>query len=276
MNQFLPSRYSETVHRLALGIEPLDAQQGRRLNYQIQAAADAAQLGLPRPPIERHNSNLFVLRYQRGVTTPIDLRFFDSATPPYKAERDRRRIVPRRLSIPLLTLADVENEEKIDKKAYSRRIRRPAFFPGAAYDFSAMTTGLRGKVVRNGKPMRWARVVARLDGTSVVVGNAHGDDRGEFLLLINAQVTTGGALPKPLMIEVSVLGPAVVPTPNPVDLPALDPLWDLPLEVLSNPGDADPVAGGAVPPPGYTASVTRVIEFTLGRCLGEEPEFQIP
>ncbi len=275
MNQFLPSRYVEIVHRLALGIEPNDAQRGGRLSYQLQAVYDAQQLGLPRPPIERHTSNLFSLRYQPGVTTQLDLRFFDSAERFYKPEHDRRRIVARRLSIPILTLTDVENAEQVAKKGFGRRIRRPGFFPGAAYDFSLTATSLRGRVVRNSAPMRWARVVATLAGSSVVVGHAHGDDRGEFLLLINAKVTSGSALPKPLEIEVSVFGPAAAPTPTVPDLPLLDPLWDLPVEQLAAPGDDDPVATGTELPTGYTANVKRVVEFTLGKCLCEEPEFVI-
>jgi hypothetical protein len=275
MNEFLPSHFVEIVHRLALGVEPMDAQSGGRLGYQLQAIYDSQQTGLPRPPIERHTSNLFSLRYQPGVTTQLDLLFFDSAKRLYRSEHDRRRIVPRRLRIPILTLADVEHAEQADKKGFGRRIRRPAFFPGAAYDFSATSTGMRGRVVRNNAPMRWARVVATLAGTSVVAGHAHGDDRGEFLLLIKANVTTGSALPKPLEIEVSVFGPAAAPTPATPDLPLLDPLWDLPFETLADPGDDDPVATGEELPAGYTANVSRIVQFPLGKCLCEEQEFVI-
>ncbi len=281
MNQFLPARYAEIVHRLALGIEPLDAQRGGRLGYSLQAAYDAQQLGLPRPPLERHVSNLFSLRYQPGVATQLELRFFDAAERRYKPEDDRRRIVPRRLRIPILSLADVETAEQDDPQSFRRRIRRPAFFPGAAYDFSATATSLRGRVVRGGKPMRWARVTAKLSGSGppgseLVVGHAHGDDRGEFLLFINANVTTGSALPKPLEIIVSVFGPATPPLPSPATLPALDPLWDLPLETLAAPGVDDPAATGTQLPAGYTAKVERVVSFTLGTCLCEEPKFVIP
>jgi hypothetical protein len=275
MIQFLPSKFVEIAHRLALGIEPIDAQRGRRLGHSLQIAYDASQLGLPRPPIERHDSNLYALRYQRGVTTQLDLRLFDSALRYYTPAHDRRRIVPRRLRIPILDQDEVENQEKIDKKNFARRIRRPAFFPGAAYDFNATATGLRGRVMREGEPMRWARVVATLAGETVVVGHAHGDDRGEFLLLINARVATGSALPIPLSVEVSVFGPADVPLPVPPDQAELDPLWDLPVEALANPGVDDPVAAGDVLPPNYTASITKVIDFTLGRCLTQEPDFEI-
>ncbi len=275
MNQFLPSRYVEVIHRLALGIEPIDAQRDRRLSYALQVEYDAAPFGRARPPIERHTSNLYALRYQPGVKTPLDLRFFDLSERFYQPQNDRRRVVPRRLSIPILTLGDVEALEAVDRKEFKRRISRPAFFPGAAYDMSVSTTALRGRVMRGGGAMRWARVVATLSGGTVVVGRAHGDDRGEFLLLINSRVTTGSSLPDPLNIEVAVFGPTSAPVPLPSNLPSLDPLWDLPLEKLAAPGLDDPVATGDELPSNYTAKVTRVVKFTLGVCLSGEPDFVI-
>jgi hypothetical protein len=274
MNQVLPSRYVELIQRLALGIEPIDAQSARRLSYALQVVYDVAPFGPPRPPIERHASNLYALRYQSGLRVPIDLRFFDSPERFYKGESDRRRIVPRRLRIPILTLADVETQEQADKKDFKRRIRRPVLFPGAAYDFNATATGLRGSVMRDGRPMRWARIIATLAG-GIVAGQAQGDDRGEFLLLVNSKVTSGSSLPKPLDLSVSVFGPVTAPAPVPASLPETDPLWDLPLETLANPGDDDPVAVGEELPANYTASVTRLVEFTLGKCMSGEPDFVI-
>ena len=281
-NEFLPSRYVEIIQRLALGIEPIDSQRARRLEYPLQVQHEAAVFGLPRPPIERHTSNLYALRYQPGITAPLKLRFFDSAIPPYRPESDRRRIVARRLTIPVFKIADVETLEKNEADAantpvkdFKRRIRRPVFFPGAAYDFSSMTTGLRGRVMRNGLPMRWARVVATLTGSGVIVGRAHGDDRGEFLLLINAHLTSAGPVPNILDIRVTVFGPRDAPTPTPADLPDLDPLWDLPLETLANPGEDDPVATGDQLPWTDTKNVTRVVRFIFGKCLSGEPDFVI-
>ena len=283
MNQFLPSRYLEFVEQLALGIEPMDALQARPLSYQLRVEHDVTHLGLRRPPIEHHLSNRYALRYQPGLLTTVDLRFFDLPDGRYIPEHDRRRIVPRRLRIPILTRTEVETVEANEAQAanknardFRRRIRRPWFFPGAAYDFNATTTGLRGRVTRSGKPMHWARIVAKLAGTNLVVGRAHGDDRGEFLLLINSAMTTGSALPKPLNIAVTVLGPAIPPTPSTPDVPTLDPLWDLPLEILTAPGTADPVATGEQPPAqNYTATVTRTMEFSLGKCLSGAEDFVI-
>lgn len=281
-NEFLPSRYVEIIQRLALGIEPIDSQRAARLGYPLQVQHDAAVFGLPRPPVERHSSNLYALRYQPAVATSLDLRFFDSANRLYQPTQDRRRIVARRLKIPILALASVEALEKAEAEAaltqvknFRRRIRRPVFFPGAAYDFSATATGLRGRVTRAGLPMRWARVVATLGGSSVIVGRAHGDDRGEFLLLLGSNVTTGSAAPTPLDITVSIFAPKDPPVPTAADRPDLDPLWDLPLETLANPGDADPVAAGDQLPWADTRSVTRVVRFILGKCISGEPDFVI-
>lgn len=275
MNQFLASRFVEVIQRLALGIEPIDAQSARRLSYALQVVYDVSPLGLPRPPIERHASNLYALRYQPGVSQQIDLRFFDLSERTYKPQYDRRRVVPRRLSIPVLSLGDVETQEQAGKKDFKRRIRRPVFFPGAAYEFSPTATGLRGRVMRNTKPMRWARVVATQPGGTLVAGQAHGDDRGEFLLLINSKVTSGSGLPIPLVLDVSIFGPEPEPEPIPASLPETDPLWDLPLEMLASPGDDDPVAAGERRPANYTATVTRPVEFTLGKCISGEPDFVI-
>jgi hypothetical protein len=281
-NEFLPSKYVEMIERLALGIEPIDSQRGARLTYPLQIQHEASVSGLLRPPIERHSSNLYALRYQRGIVSPLHLRCFDSNQRPYRPEHDRRRIVARRFEVPILDLAMVETAEKTEADAvpreaknFRRRVRRPIFFPGAAYDFSATSTGLRGRVMRGGKPMRWARITATLDGSTVVIGRAHGDDRGEFLLLINATVTSGSAVPRPLAIKVTVTGPLNLPTPTPADLPERDPLWDLPVETLATPGDDDPTARGETVPWVATKEVTRVINFPIGECLTGESDFVI-
>jgi hypothetical protein len=276
MNQFLPDRFDELIHRLALGIEPIDAQRGRRLSYQLQAGYDVSLAGLNRPPLEVHNSNLFTLRYQPGVpdsTGRVDLRFFDQTEAAYKTENDRRRIVPRRLRIPILRETDVEAQEAINRLQFRRRIRRPIFFPGAAYDFPATATCMRGRVGRAGQPMRWARVEARLKGSPVVVGRAHGDDRGEFLLLVNAAITSGSAWPDPLEIDVSVSGPDPFPPVVAPEVKARDPLWDLPLEPLVAPDVAvDDVATGVALPVNYTKTVAATFIFKLGKCLYQEFE----
>jgi len=271
MNEFLPNEYDEIIHRLALGIEPIDGQQGGRLSYELQIQHEETLAGLRRPPIERHHSNLFSLRYQPGIKSPLALRMFDTDQPSYKPESDRRRVVPRRFLIPVLTRTAVENQERADRREFRRRIRRPVFFAGAAYDLSASATALRGHVWRNNQPMRWARVVARLAGQTVVLGRAHGDNRGEFLLILNARAVTGSTLPQPLNVDVSISGPVPVPAPASPNQEKIDPLWDLPVETLAAPGSAsDSVATGEDLPGNYTATIMQTVAFTLGRCIYRE------
>jgi hypothetical protein len=248
MNEFLPSRFTEIVHRLALGIEPLDSQLQLRIAQPIQVSYDAAVLGLPRPPVDHHPTSLHAIRYLPGVTSPVDLRFDDPT----------RRFVPRRLRIPILSQSDAE------ANPVALRVRRPVLFPGAAYDVGSRATGLRGLVVRAGGPVRWARVEARLSGGGALVGRAHGDDRGEFLLLIGSEASPMGDLTLPLQLDVQVFAGPPPPQPPPASA-AIDPLWDLPLEALPNPGAADNVSTGEKIPDTYTASVTTPVTLAFGR-----------
>jgi hypothetical protein len=151
------------------------------------------------------------------------------------------------------------------------RSRQPYLFPGAAYEVSSIATGLRGRVRRGAAPLRWARVEARLPAPTgappgVLLGRAHGDDRGEFLLII-------GSPPAPLGTPAFKLDVDVTVFARPVDPPASDfaqqhdPLWDLPLELVTAPGPADPVSIGAAIPPDYTSSVKQTITFRLGATL---------
>ncbi len=251
MNEFLPSRFAENVKRLALGLEPIDAQLRLRVAHRIEVTFDTAPLLLPRPAIDHHRTALHVLLYDPKLTSPVDLRFFDTA----------RRFVPRRLRIPILTRAVAETRPP------AQRVRRPVLFPGAGYDVTTDATGLRGRVLRGGQPMRWARVEARLPGAGLLVGRAHGDDRGEFLLLIGAEASPVGDLNPPLQLEVTVRGPAVPPVPPTPDRPKIDPLWDLPLEQAALPGDPDPVSAGESQPSDYTASTMQAVALPFGRIL---------
>jgi hypothetical protein len=175
-----------------------------------------------------------------------------------------RHYVPRRLSIPLLTPAQAEIEP------YLYRVRRPTLFPGAAYDASKRWTGLRGRVLRSGRPIRWARIEAKLSADGSHVSRAQGDDRGEFLLLLDRlPEPMGDNLSDPLPIVVAVYGPEEAPVPSAADLPDRDALWDLPLEMVPAPGGADPVSTGVQLPATYGPNplVEREVPFRLGRTI---------
>jgi hypothetical protein len=268
----LAPEYVTQTHRLALGLEPLDAVRGGRATHPVRIEVEgplprpparrrdpyqhAVTAGMTRPIVSRHDSCLHVLLYHTALTgrERVDVRLYDSY----------RRYVPRRLSIPLLTPAQAEIEP------YLYRVRRPTLFPGAAYDASKRWTGLRGRVLRSGRPMRWARIEAKLSADGSHVSRAQGDDRGEFLLLLDRlPEPMGDNLSDPLPIVVAVYGPEEAPVPSAADLPDRDALWDLPLEMVPAPGGADPVSTGVQLPATYGPNplVEREVPFRLGRTI---------
>jgi hypothetical protein len=275
MNVFLPERFLERVDRLMLGIEPVDALRGGRVDLPIEIVLDGVPrprtaawipvdpvqawdrvFGIPDaigglPRIPRHASCRHALVYRPPLASPIAIRLFDRA----------RRFVPRRIRYPVPAAIETP----------SPRIRRPALYPGAAYLAGESATGLRGRVTWNQPelhevPVRWARVEASIGGQ--VVGRAQGDERGEFLLLLDCSAGGLGDLPTPLTATVTVYAPAA-----PLAIPADDPLGDLPLEVLA--ADPDDVSPGEKLPPGYasTGSSSRAVDFPLGRLLTGQPKF---
>jgi hypothetical protein len=269
VNEFLPDRFVEKIERLVLGIEPTDALRGSRIAHPIDLVLDGVPyppaemswedaLGFPNPigklvEIERHNSCRHALIFKPGIKSPIPVRMYDRA----------RQFAPRRISYPIP--ADIHTP------APPSRVRRPALFPGAAYPISESVTGLRGRVTwnqpaANEVPARWVRVEAKVGDQ--VVGRAHGDDRGEFLLILDPAAAGLGDLPSSLVAQVTVFGPAA-----PVAIPANDPYGDLPLEILA--ADPDDVSPGEKLPPSYasTASSHRPVTFQLGRLLTNQPKF---
>jgi hypothetical protein len=255
MNAFVPAPYLERVTRLALGFEPLDAVLGGRLTHPVRMEVEGH---LPQVRIDRHDSCLHVLLYQPSLADEVVVRIRTSA----------HRYVPRRLRIPLLTVEEAETQP------YTHRVRRPVLFPGAAYDANGSSTGLRGRVMRDGSPMRWARIEARLPGGGTLIGRAHGDSRGEFLLLLASPPSPAPELTDPFEVQVTVFGPADAPEPDTPDLPSQDELWDLPVEELAEPGDPDPTAAGETQPDDYAEGPSRVVPFRLGRLLSGVDDFE--
>ncbi|WP_224242762.1 hypothetical protein [Hyalangium gracile] len=249
MSPLVPVSFSERLHQLALGLEPIDALRRQRVAQRLDVRVEGFPSSVSRsvgPRIPRHESCVHALLRYPGLKSPLSVLFQD----------ETRRFVPRRLSVPVAPNAPT--------------MLRPGFFPGAAYDVTDRTTGLRAMVERGGKPMRWARVEARLPaatpGTGTLVGRAHGDDRGEFLLLLWPAASTLGVLTSTLQVEVTVFGPQTAPVPDTPSQPREDPLWDLPLEkaLASTP---DTVTPGEALPDNYEATATSrlTLPFTLGK-----------
>lgn len=269
MNSYVAEKYLVKVHQLALGIEFIDPVRDRGLMYPVRIDIEREiphamkrpvapycclqSPGLAPGSLCRHPSGRYALLYYPEIGNHVTLRIYDHS----------RYYVPRRLQVPLLTLEQLENPAN---RNHALRQRRPVLFPGAAYDLCGMATGLRGRVLRNEQPMRWAFIEARLPATDSLVGRARSDDRGEFLLLLSPGAAPASDLTRIIQVRISVSGPTLVPVPDPVDIPGRDFLWDLPLEVLPDPGLADDVSPGNALPPGYvTMSATRLIDFEIGR-----------
>jgi hypothetical protein len=263
VNTFLPDSVVEFVHRLAVGLEPLDSTRPSRIARPLEVAVES-----PAGRLARSSSGRYKLVYgpdvavpvAPAVTTRVDVRFV-----PWD-----RRYVPRRMGFTIVgEPAILAAEAAGGSVPAAQRSWRPRLFPGAAYDVSETATGFRGRVTRGGKPVRWTRVHASFGGK--VLGRAHGDDRGEFLLLLGPNLANVGDL-DPLQVKITVL--ALAP---PVAVDSDDPLADLKLEPTSGPGIVTgDVLTGVQPPPGYALLTERAaVSVRFGRITSLQP-FAIP
>jgi len=178
-----------------------------------------------------------------------------------------------------LTLQEVLSIEENEQSDYfSGRIRKVVMFPGASYQFNSMATGLRGRVLRNGEPMRWAYIEATDPVSEDLIIRTRGDDRGEFLLALPPHAARAGDLNATYDIRISIAGPSVVPVSDTPELQGLDNYWDLPIEELPPAGMPDNVASGESIPDDYviSPSAVRIVTFQVGRILTgrEEADFE--
>lgn len=259
---------ASVLHRLALGVECLDAVSGSRVRVEARVDREVDPLHLPPDlragpplvPLERRGVGRSLLRFDHAtpVTTPVILRIWDPA----------RRLVARRFAVPLWTLTEVVAADAVPPvvPAASRTLR-PGLFPGSAGLVPRGATVVRGRVeLGNGKPARWARIRAERTG-DVTIGHAHADERGEFVLVL----LDTGTLPPPAPSELDV--DLVVTAPDPTALPVSterDPLADLVVESTLRPDNPPPdpapdddVLSGIATPPGYVANTASVPTLTV-------------
>ena len=304
MNDVLAPLWSEHVERLRVGIQPVDALGrsgpigglGLHLEnvprpWRIPPAPPGLEpdhIGLP--GVRQSPTGRFAIRLDR-LDTPsrLVIRITDPA----------RRYVPRRLSIPVPGFQSVVDGDAAHDADVTvdivNRATRPVLYPGAAYGLGAGVTVVRGGVRwADGAPVQWTRVRATTaapidvrhdDGTvtqvSPLLGRAHGDDRGEFLLVLGPvprDVTPDGD-PDEIEVAVEVLARPRPPDAAPVDSPAQgrdDPLWRLPVEVVGELLDVDSVATGTTTPVGYTSSVTTNITCRKGMATRPAVAFALP
>jgi hypothetical protein len=277
VNQYLPPAYAETVWRLAAGLAPVSALGGSgplpgvRLAlevvpkpYQVPAGAGAIgdyHVGIGLPAVPRNASGRFAITYLvSGLTQNVAVRFYDT----------ERCYVPRRFGLPVPTEAAVISQEQAAESRpwppIPSRGFRPVLYPGANYGTQAGATVVRGRVLRqDGSAARWARVSAVDADHGYPVGWAHGDDRGEFLLIL--QTSDAGLVTPGSAVASVTLGISARPLPVPVDSPTqsrADPLWDLEIEALPSPGSPDTVSDGRTPPADYGAPLTARLSFVKG------------
>jgi hypothetical protein len=245
----------QVLHRLALGVEPIDMVTRQRLGSQIRVGRELPVaprptvldpgLAWPCDSLEYNGTGKFKLRHGHSVTDHVAVRVDDPS----------RRFVPRRFAVALWTLAEVSAAGPY--VPVLSRVLRPWLLPGSAYHVSRGTTGIRGRIVLGGQPVRWPRVTALGPGGSQV-GWAHGDERGEFLLLVNGTGTLPPPAPSSLDVDLVVSAPDPA-HPEPVD--SIDRCADLVVEVVTRssappaPGDLDnDLLRGLSTPAGYLTS----------------------
>jgi hypothetical protein len=288
-NQYLPPAYIETVWRLAAGVAPVSALGGTAplpgvqlalervpKPYQVPAGTGAIgdyHVGIGLPAVPRNASGRFAITYSvPGLTQNVAVRLYDT----------ERRYVPRRLLLPVPAEATVIAQEQAAESRpwppIPSRAFRPALYPGANYGTQAGATVVRGRVLRqDGSAARWARVTAVDPAHGYPVGWAHGDDRGEFLLVLqpsDAQLAAPASAVASVTLKISAR-----PLPVPVDSPAesqADPLWDLEIEALPPPGALDMVSDGQTPPADYGAPVTATLSFVKGTVSHPSRPFVLP
>lgn len=240
--------------RLGLGIEPLDAVLGTCVARRLMIEIDGR--GSTRTPVQRHTTGRHALVLRDEMRSPLDLRIYDH----------RRGYVPRRLRIELPDLAEPR-----------LRIHRPVLFPGMAWDLIGKATALRSRVWRARAPVRWARIEAHRPTRPEVVLRTQADDRGEFLLVLAANTVELSELESELQLDIHVFGP-----PAPLPLPPgphdrLDPLWDLPVDVLAlptaTPPSPAPTSDAHGIPSGWITLAVKRITLAVGRTTSDQNTF---
>lgn len=279
---------SRVGHRLALGVQWLDALS--QLPASGALINELERIGL-RPLVQRceaHPLGRQALRWAGRLAkllkiaaaekiatppaTPADdqtllaLRCFaqrNSQTDTYRSELDPRQYVPRRLAL-------LPQQNDGEPPANISNIRQAWLWPGANYPLGANTTAIRGRVLKGATlatatSVPWARVVVTLPANIATpadfdnetkVGWGHGDDRGEFLVVLGVDAVPGGAtLPASLPLRVWVFLP-----PATTSFDAAAPLDSLPLE-YAGPDAINDALRGITPPADYVRQAA--ISFPL-------------
>lgn len=227
-------------HRLAVAVECLGA-----LSDRVLAAPVTVTLEPTGPPphgvsrsLHRTGTGRFVLTWFPPLPDAPVLRVDDPT----------RVAQPRRIAVhPWLPDEIAEPAPYVPAGARLVRLR---LWPGTATRPPRGTTTVRGRVVRDGVPARWCRVLAT-GPTGVPAGRAHTDERGEFLLVV---LDTGlNPVTDSVTLDLRVTAARVPPPVDPDDRCADLVIEDVPRSANPpQPGDLDTaVLRGTAVPPGF-------------------------
>ena len=282
-------------HRLALGVQWIDAltRQSAAGDWQ----GDLESIGT-RPCALRwdvHPQARLALRHAGRLARLLALGAADKAAHPpptpaadptnfalrawgrrsarladYATGNDPRRHVPRRLALTPAQSGGVP-------AGGTANIRTAWLWPGANWPLPSHATALRGFVRRgasdaSARPVAWTRAVVTRPlahtpnfAAEDKLGYAHGDDRGEFLVVLPPAAIPGGVdLPSSIALRLWVFLP-----PADAFEPA-DPLASLPLEVAGTDPINDVLRGTAAPP-AYLRQAPLDIVVAPGTVLSIDP-----
>jgi len=279
------------IVRLALGLEVVDAVRGDPADVEVawENVPRPLVLALPHGPGSGAAASLYdpgigLPRLRRGSRPGRFRMVFTPEQTPIPPARlrivdDRRRYVPRRLEVPFAALAAVLAEEGLPDRPAPRG-RTVGILPGAAFPAEGGSTGVRGRVVdQAGAPVRWVRADARHITRGSLLGVAHGDDRGEFLLLMGnppsiLDAPAGLSFDARITVHAAPLG--AQPPPALTGDPMADPLGDLVPEVLPDLGDPDVVSAGDNFPAEFTRMTSTTVTCTVGRLVSPPVPIVLP
>jgi hypothetical protein len=300
VNRYTPSRYAEHVSHLALGIEIRDATSGNRLGGDVEVRIEDHPRPLHRwrswrpgesltaalPAMHRHRSGRFARRYDEGIPTIVDLRVVDSVRSGSSTVVGHgRHIVPRRVRVTLASeqvVIDADADPTGPGHPLWRRSFPIGLFPGSTAPIPPRSTVLRGRVVRTVNaatgeraPVRWCRIQARGAGGDEL-GWAHGDDRGEFVLIVVSAASDIVVPPDPMPVRLTIGAriPPLAPDVGDPLRPQVDPLWDLPVEPLT--ASASPDSEPSITGRGFAPGQAPFGPFAFSLPLGRETSVEIP
>lgn len=269
-------------HRLALGLSWTDALTRQGVFGPLRSVAETVGPYALDLAMDMHRADRHALRYAGLVQKRFDKALADFGAadwavqaygarrvehPAYAVDLDPRLYVPRRIKFVPVLAGAVPAPTPLN-------IRMPWLWPGSAYPLPGNATAMRGRLLRgpdldHAVPIPWGRLVATIPsaqnvfGAATPVGYGHGDDRGEFVLVLDNRAVSGAALTNPVAVRLwSFLPPAAVA------LDPADPLASLALE--DGAADAsNAVLRGQAIPAGYVAGASKVLSLSLGETKSD-------